>query len=417
MNPFQEEPASVESPESRSCFGDRRGVALPLALFGLVAVSVLVTAALLTSTVELAVSRAHQAAGRSLYEADHAVEEFVARAAAMSTDLHLRLVPGSYSAPGGSAFIIDVSELYRSGIIVIAGGGTERREVYSLVARPSSGRGRSVGAMIEALRSDGGFGLTLDSGLTLGTNRSIHIGAGARISDGSTAGVSCESAAAGVAMRYGSDASFELQGSAEGITGTIVQDSLEGRALISQVLGGRDPSELSALAQIRFGSFHDRPAFDSSVPPNRMAANSDYRWGCPTRLMAGCSTEEAAFYPAVAIDAAGGRVVIAGDHGQGILIIQNGDLHIGGEFLYQGIILVEGSLVVTGNPRLEGAVVAMGEVVIDPGSPSGYVSGESLVRFDPCEVAHAQRASARQSLDMAPQTLNTATFAWFEVVR
>ena len=55
-----------------------RGVALPLALLGLVGVSLIVTTALLTSSTEYAISSAHQDATRALYIAEGGLQAYVA---------------------------------------------------------------------------------------------------------------------------------------------------------------------------------------------------------------------------------------------------------------------------------------------------------------------------------------------------
>ena len=59
----------------------RRGIALPVALLGLVAVSLMVTTVLLTSSTESAVGAAHVDAARSLYTAEQGLNTFVSNVA------------------------------------------------------------------------------------------------------------------------------------------------------------------------------------------------------------------------------------------------------------------------------------------------------------------------------------------------
>ena len=81
------------------------------------------------------------------------------------------------------------------------------------------------------------------------------------------------------------------------------------------------------------------------------------------------------------------------------------------------MVIVEGTLRVTGTPQLEGAVVAMGEeAIIDPGDDSTML-GNSLIRFNRCQIVQAQQGLTNQSMDVSGQTITTSTFAWFEVVR
>src|SRR5690606_24526109 len=131
----------------------------------------------------------------------------------------------------------------------------------------------------------------------------------------------------------------------------------------------------------------------------------------------GCTAEQATFFPTVVIDANGGTLDLTGTHGQGILVIRNGNIHIRGGFKFAGILLVEGTLRVTGTPRIEGGVIAMGdEVIIDPGETT-TTSGNSLIRFNKCQIVEAQEAMTMSSMNSSPQTIETPTFAWFEVIR
>lgn len=132
-----------------------RGAALPLALFGLVAVSLLVTSALLTSSTEVVVSRAHLEGTRSLHAANAALEQFVAERAAMADDRERRFENGEFPTmpPTGGAFVVQVAELARGEIVDLPQGGVRRTDTYALIARPQDGRGRSVGALLETTRT------------------------------------------------------------------------------------------------------------------------------------------------------------------------------------------------------------------------------------------------------------------------
>jgi hypothetical protein len=395
---------------------DQRGVALPLALFGLVAVSVLVTSALLTSSTELALSQAHQDGARALYAADAALEEFVAQRAGMVANPELRLANGAYPLTvSGAAYSVGVAELHRTAPAPLPNGGFERRETYSLVAQPQSGRGRGVGAMIEAIRTATGISLNIDSGLTVGTNTTIA--GSATISDGSSAGAACDSASAPAAIRHAEGTSITQKGNGHDIFGSIVKDDRGAAELMEYVLNGSTIEDLTDLAHIRFGPMFSRPLFSNANGPAHDAANPDYRWGCPPQLISGCSPEQATYFPTVVIDGNGSIIDITGAHGQGILVVRNGDINIRGNFQYAGIIIVEGTLRVTGTPRLEGAVIAMGdEAVIEP-SDDTLASGNSLVRFNKCQIVEAQKGLTISSLNSSPQTIATPTYAWYEVVR
>jgi hypothetical protein len=401
---------------------DERGVALPLALFGLVAVSLLVTAALVTSSTEVALSRAHQDGTRSLYAADGALEQFVAQRAAMVADPDQRLVGGDFTATlvNGQHYMVFIAELARGPNQDLPGGGLQRRETYSLLAQPQNGRGRGVGALIEATRMASPVSLNIDSGLTLGAGADIR--GAATISDGSDSEV-CTEGAAPAAIRYSSDATVTIEGAArDRLVGDTIQDTRSAADLMLHVLDDNSLADLSAMANIRFGPMFDARTFPNGAGPTHTAAAADLRWGCPPHMVAGCPAEHAAYFPTVVIDAAGEEVRISNYHGQGTLVVRNGSLHITGSFKYAGIILVEGTLRVTGGgggntPNIEGGVIAMGdESVIDPGDDN-ELTGSSVIRFNLCQIMEAQRGLTAGSLETAPQTIDAPTFAWFEVVR
>lgn len=399
---------------------DERGVALPLALFGLVAVSLLVTTALVTSSTEVALSRAHQEGTRALYAADGALERFVAERAAMVTTPELRLASGTYQTTDvlGGQYSVAVGDLFRGPPEPLPNGDVQRRETYSLVAEPQAGSGRGVGALIEVTRLATSMSFNIDSGLTVGTNTTIT--GNATISSGGPT-AACDSAAAPAAIRHADGTTISQVGSAHEIQGSIVEDALGPEQLMAQMLNGHSIEDLTELANIKWGPMFGKPSLPGGAGPTHLASNPDLRWGCPALLVTGCPADHAAYFPTVVIDAAGGEVDISNYHGQGILLIRNGGLHISGSFKYGGIILVEGALRVTGGgggeKKLEGAVIVMGdETVIDPGDES-TTTGNSLIRFDKCQIVDAQRGLTIQSLDSSAQLMDTPTFAWYEVVR
>lgn len=393
---------------------DERGVALPLALFGLVAVSILVTSALVTSSTEVALSRAHQSGTQALYEADAALEEFVAERAAMVANPDQRLVTGAFQVDvaSGDAYEVTVTELFTAAPTELANGDMERRETYSLLAAPQAGVGRGVGALIQVTRAATAVSLRVNSGLTVGTN--LTVSGNATISDGSDNLDVCESVA-DAAITHSAGTTIDEQGNAHEILGGVVEDERNAEELMAYVFEDKTVDDLAQLAQIRFGPMFDQPLFSGS--PSQDHSNSSYRWGCPSQLTAGCGAQQASYYPVVAIDANGGTVDITGTHGQGVLLIRNGGVHIRGSFKFAGIIIAEGTLRVSGTPQIEGGVIAMGsEAVIDPGDET-TTTGNSLIRFNRCQIEEAQRGMTIQSLDSSPQNVDTPTFAWYEVIR
>lgn len=400
---------------------DRSGLALPLALIGLVAVSLLITTAIVTSSNEVALSFGHQRGAKGLYRADEALERYVAQRVNASWSpgvQRLATRTETVQLADGSVYNVTTSELSRQRSTA-ADGTVTRTEVFSAVAEPSAGRGRSVGALLRATRSSPPVSLNINSGLTLGVNTTVS--GNATISDGSDGGAGCSAdSAAQHAIVYGNDNTLSVDGSAN-IVGTMQQDTRTGAELIAHVFNGMTIDELVTYANIRFGPAYNQPLYQNSKKPNSAHAEFGYRWGCPEaliqqQLLASCPPGTATYHPVVAIDAAGGTVDITGDHGQGTLIVRNGTLRIRGNFLYGGIIISEGATHISGKPIIEGALITVGsETTIDPDAT--LTAGTSVVRYNRCAVVQSQAGIAAGSLDQREQVIADGTWGWFEVVR
>lgn len=399
---------------------DERGVALPLALLGLVAVSLMVTTALVTSSNEVALSSAHQRGTQGLYRADEALEGFIgAQAAAAHDPNNAKLAPGAwaFTVGDGTVYRMDIAELHR--VQQVSPSAASRTETFSIVASPNERRGRAVGAMIRVTRTVNPNQINVNSGLTLAVN--TMVGGNATISDGSDGAAGCTEAPGQHAITHAQEVTVDINGNATDITGTIHQDAMSGTQLISHVFNGKTIDELVQQASIKFGPQFEQPAYNNGKSPNSSHTDPNYRWGCPSNLMAllslTCPGGTAAYFPVVAIDANGGVIDIQGDHGQGTLIVVNGTLRVRGNFLYEGIIIVEGVTQISGTPRIEGAVITAGDsTTIDPDDMATN-TGTSVIRFNQCAVTSAQQGLAAGALNRAEQIFSDRTMGWFEVVR
>src|SRR5690606_8361482 len=143
------------------------------------------------------------------------------------------------------------------------------------------GAGRGVGALIETARTALPVTLNVDSGLTLGVNTTI--GGSATVSNGSSPGAACDSAAATAAIRHSADTQVRQQGRGNDIYGAIEQDVRDGAALMDYVLDGFSIDDLAELATIRFGPQYNQPAFNNGNGPRQNASEASYRWGCPAK--------------------------------------------------------------------------------------------------------------------------------------
>lgn len=383
---------------------DRRGVALPIALLGLVVVSLLVTAALLTSSTELALSSAQRDGSRALYQADAAIERFVAERAAAGV-----LLPDTTYASPDPAYTIRVTRLANQ--FGNNSGAAWQRETFSMVANPVSGRGRLVGAMVVTTRSAAMLKTNISAGATSGGD--VKVQGNATISNGR--GTACGDTAKN-ALEVTKGSKVTLAGNPN-IVGRIDTTSYTKDSLVARVLGGTSLDTLAKYAQIKFGPRFGKPSFTGRVNADATTAK-DYNWGCPAGMGITCAAKDTANYPLVGIDAGGGTVTINGDYGQGILVVVNGSLALQGNMVYKGIILVEKDLAIGGGQgqfdgKIQGAVVALGQ----SSTVEDNVGGTAVITYDRCSIDAAQDALNRNALANQPQAFNAGTFAWFEVVR
>lgn len=402
---------------------DRQGAALPVALMGLVAISVLVTAALATSSTEYAIGAAHRLAARSLYTADAALEQYVAdRVATNQSPWLVPTTTGSVTGPDGTTYTVQVDRL--SDVSTPAPSLT-RTEVFSLLVQPAGGRGRSVGAFITTVRSAAPINMNIQAGATSGGNLSVS--GNAVISDGRSGTNYCGTATtspyavqvtAGSTITLGNNASNSIEG-ATNVT-SYTKDRLE-----ENVLGaGVTLQSLAQNAQIKFGTRFRTPAFDNRTTIIATAADTAYNWGCPQVLLGTsvtCPSGSAARERVVAIDASTFRdstVRINGRYGQGMLIVLNGSLEIQGNFTYKGVILVQKDMFIRGGSqgqesKIEGSVISFGA----SSTVEDNITGTATIKYNKCAIDDAQNALNSNALANAVQGRAGSTYSWYELIR
>lgn len=402
---------------------DRRGVALPVALFGLVAVSLLVTTALLTSSTEYAISAAHRTAAGSLYSADAALEQYIFDRAQVGGAFLQANANGVAEGPDGKNYRIQVARLNWANFDTGDPTTMAARELYSLVALSQDGRGRGVGAFLRLQRLINRLNTNINAGATSGGN--LKVSGNATISDGRSGVNYCNAAADSSTSDYavqvtkgskidlGNNAASNLEGAAD--TASFGKDSLA-----HYVLGPNITLlKLADQAQIKFGARWNRPAYQTTLI-NGASADTMYNWGCPQQLLVGfvCPGTSASRFRVVAIDAGGGTVKINGRHGQGMIIVLNGSLEIQGNFTFKGIILVDKDMSIRGGSagqesKIEGAVIAFGS----SSTVEDNITGTATIKFNICAINEAENALNQQSLQNAAQTRIGSTFAWYELIR
>lgn len=403
---------------------DRRGVALPVALFGLVAVSLLVTTALLTSSTEYAISAAHRTAAGSLYTADAALEQYIFTRAQAGGAFMRATTNGVAQGPGGKRYTIQVARLSWTSVATATPATTVgAQELFSVVAQPEDGRGRGVGAFLRLLRTANRLNTNINAGATSGGD--LKVSGNATISDGRS-GVNYCNAARDSAV---SDFAVQVTRGSEIDLGNNAANNLEGVAdtadfrkdsLAHHVLGpGVTLLSLADMAQIKFGERWDLPEYATTVI-SAASADTMYNWGCPQQLLVGvtCPDNSAERFRVVAIDADGGTVKINGRYGQGMIIVLNGSLEIQGNFTYKGIILVEKDMFIRGGAagqesKIEGGVIAFGS----SSAVEDNITGTATIKYNICAINEAEEALNNGALANAPQARTGTTFAWYELIR
>lgn len=397
----------------------RRGVALPLALTGLVVVSLLVTTALLTGTTESAISSAQANGTRSLYDAESAVQNYLSTV--MGTGQGLAV---------GERTVQLVDGTNRRNVRVTTALLENRTPTpdtrvltASLLAEPlgpgGNPTGRAVVAMVRQEASYATMGLNVNEGAVVGSD--LTVGGHSKVIDKST---QCADTVGAGAVLHADGTTVRESGSGD-IQGAVRESQHAGQAFVNHVLAGRTLPQFAQLADIQFGAMFDKPVFPQNAHPKFDNGEASLRWGCPTGMGIDCSTAgtATAYYPVIAIDAGGGAVDLQGEHGQGILIVLNGSLKITGNFRFKGIMLIDGYIDMSGTggqtgSKIEGAVVAFGNNTNQRSRvDESETLGNAVISYNRCEVNAAQEAYNRRARENPVYSPPTATFAWYEVVR
>jgi hypothetical protein len=415
----------------------RRGIALPIALLGLVVMTLLVTTVLVSSGTEFAVSTAQRDASRSLYNADGALQRYVSEHA-QALPANLRFVEGTdVITYGGVGYTLSLARISR--VSVAVGPPQVMADTWSVIATPTlAASGRGVGALLTVDRTLGTVTLAVKAGATSGGD--VIVGGNATISNGRTGQSGCangDTAASSLQVTKGSK--IEVNGTSVNLEGRADTSSTTKAQLMSAVLGPTMTLDsIAKSATLRFGPFYGTtaPEWDNAQAhsPNQnwslTTADSLYNWGCPPADASAtnitCTTVGAERFVVVGIDATnvgnnGTRdniVTLNGDYGQGMLIVLRGSLNIQGNFFFRGIILVERDFSIGGGGgqftgKVEGTVVSFG----DRSNVADTYNGNATIRYNQCSVTDALNALNRQRIDNTPQVLNSRTFGWFELVR
>lgn len=386
---------------------DQQGIALPMALIGLVAVSLMVTTALVTSSTEAAISTAHQDATRALYVAEGGLQGFVAENGVALTP---GMLGGKYLPPGGGVRdSVVITTTYLGGRPL--GGGSHLR-MFSVASRSIFNGSREVVAMLRQVFPPGTpFQTNVQSAITLSGDMSVN-GNAFTVNGRIQAGDTC--ATQGVAAVHHADSSHitvnndnhwenflgtDAAGNHTTGTDALKNSNVSKEELIQDVLGLEDGMTLEDLiarvpAEKKWG-----PRFSPSEGPVRVF---DGRVDPDEKI--------------AVVDADGGYVDLLGV--EGLLIIVNGHLRMRGNSSFNGIIIVEGNFDLAGTPTVRGALISLDDTnqnVIDL-DESAIGAGHITVQYDACMIRTAENNFAELANSDVPPSIQ-ATLSWMEVVR
>ena len=412
--------------------GERRGVALPIAVFALLIVTVLITGVLLTSSTEVAVSGAHQDATAQLYTAEGAIEDYATRnlssVVAYNTSFTLPTTqPFTHTPVGGNPVTMTVTQLSETP----NPGFPEPDRTYALTATPVGG-GRTVTAITrltsKILQVADLIPIWSGTALALKGNTSVKKSSPTLCPTGP---------AAPDAIQY-SGTTAPTQGNNVTVEDNDIQPTtIRPLDYVSATFGTTIEGLLAASNDGAGPNIYWGPQAwgNSRQVDSDQDRSTNLNWGCPQAMLAGTNSAcpvngdgDETYYPLVGIDATGsstnpwGTVIVNGKHGQGLLVVANGDLNVQGNFQFCGIIVVEGSIKLnaTGGglqPKIEGAVIALG--MGGNNSEDAYVgdntiAGSPQISYNKCCIDKVNEAFVLNNTQVRSVV---PTFAWNEVVR
>jgi Tfp pilus assembly protein PilX len=396
---------------------DERGVALPLALMGLVVVSLLVTAALLSSSTEMATSQARTDGAQGLYQAEAAVDRYLSSVAGAGARLQDSTGVRTYTLADNDANTTDprvqLTTTTLSAVTAANGTVTRRFSILSEPMRGNTARGRAVVAMVtQTTPPPIPFNTNIKSAISLGGDLDVN-GNAFTISGRLQSSDTCTTRGVDAVQKTSdSDITANNVNHMRNFIGTdSLGRSTEGTTAIRTVAGmSREQLAYAALGLAPGQTLDD---LIDALPPSKKFGP---RFGTPVSAFDGRVdwTDKVAV-----IDGNGGSVSLQGD--SGVVIVVNGHVQMRGSTSFKGIIIVEGNFDLAGTPTVNGAIISLGIRETAAGNiinldSNAIGNGHVTVQFNKCSIKAAERAFRNASADSGiPTTL--APFAWFEVVR
>lgn len=386
----------------------RRGVALPVALVGLVATSLLVTTVLLTSSTESAISAAQASGARALYNAEGAVSEVLRVNAQAQTPL----APGAQQvtlAESGQRVRVTTALLQSVPDAAVPNNPNVWTRTYSLTAEPvdaaGNTEGRAVVAMIRQRRPrPDPLEMNITSAITLGGD--MHVNGNAFTVSGQFSGCGVQGGVDAVRSASDSEITTNNNNHLNNFKGYEDGSNTVGNSAIERSNLNRDQLAENVLHGMSLEEIILSVPLANKYGPRFHASGANRTWD---------GTVDAG-QNVVVVDANRGEVEIKG--GAGVVIVVNGNMLMKGNARFDGVIIVEGNFTLSGNPTLRGALVSLAmtgdNALIQDDSSLG--NGSIMVQYDKCAIDTALQQFG-DTAGASPATFLGSTFGWFEVIR
>jgi hypothetical protein len=360
----------------------------------------------MTSTTEYAISSAHQDATKALYVAEGGLQGYVAEYGSALDPT--QTASFNYTPAGGASGDAVVITPLHLGNQFLANDTLLR--VFSLTARPVSGGGRTVAALVKQIIPPvEPLSLKITSAMAIAGDLNVN-GNAFSVDGRSTA---CGSS--GVeALRYSADSEISFSGKEESRI-----DNFYGTTDDGTTTSGAAVMENSGLSHVEMVNDVLEGTSIGAIASRVPTTSWRHRVASPTYSDAWLKTALEDGKGGVAVvDAEGGEIRVGPGIYQGILVIVNGSIAVSGNVTFNGIILVEKNFSITGNVTLNGALISLAmdghNEVLDEASSTG--SGSIAVKYDKCKVDSALE-SFKKGVESSTVPIVRSAVAWMEVVR
>ena len=379
----------------------REGIALPIALAAIVVVGALIAGVFFASTQEYRVGRSTMAAHTALHAAEVGLNKVVSTWTPARTNA--TKVGQTVKLPLDTIDKIAVVEVQYTRVSPSMFWVTS-----SAVAGSGSLQGRALKRLNTLVRVDIPD-MKIQGAITVRGN--VSVGGSAKISgnDSTPKGwTDCNEGGNPAAAIVVADSATNASGGGgcagwsclTGATNKVVDSAIYADTNTYKNFGGFNYDSLTKLATLTFtggtlpGNGKTAPSWTGIAPNTVCDRTNQLNWGDTSRADV-ISTACDDYFPIIWLKGPTTSWTLANYGGQGILLI-DGNVTINGQFVWTGLVLVQGTMGYSGMnaPKLTGAVMAMNR-----NNGNNTVAGNVTIQYSRCAVqaVTARLATARQT--------------------